>query len=138
VPSPVQAISIVVSACLLGAVLALVRRKRLTEEYSFLWIVFAAALLVLSIFRGALHAIARWLGIFYPPAVLLLVLILFVFVASLYFSVVISRQRQQIERLVEDQAILERDLRTLHAATRGSGENPPGPRPSPSATRSDS
>lgn len=137
-PSPVQAISIVVSASLLGAVLALVRRKRLTEEYSFLWIVFAAALLVLSIFRSALHAIARWLGIFYPPAVLLLMLILFVFVASLYFSVVISRQRQQIDHLVEDQAILERDLRALRAATRGSGESPPSPQPSPTARRSDS
>jgi hypothetical protein len=138
VPSPVQAISIVVSLSLLGAVLALVRRKRLTEEYSFLWVVFAAALLALSIFRGALHAIARWLGIYYPPAVLLLMLILFVFVASLYFSVVISRQRQQIERLVEDQAILERDVEMLRQISRGSADSPPGPPPSPSATPSGS
>ena len=136
--SPVQAIAILVSASLLLAVIGLVRRRRLTEEYSFLWIVCALALLLLSIFRGALHAIARWLGIFYPPAVLLLFLILFVFVASLYFSVVISRQRQQIERLVEDQAILERDLERLRQLTRGSADSPPGPPPSPSATPSDS
>jgi len=136
--SPVQAVSILVSASLLLAVIGLVRRRRLTEEYSFLWIVCALALLLLSIFRGALHAIARWLGIFYPPAVLLLLLILFVFVASLYFSVVISRQRQQLDRLVEDQAILEHDLQRLRQLTPDSVDNPPSPPPSPGARPSGS
>ena len=50
--------------------------------------------------------VAQLARIAYPPALLLLVLFLFVFVASLYFSVVISRPRQQIERLVEEVAIL--------------------------------
>ena len=130
--SPAQLLSIAVSAGLLLLVVSLVRRRRLTEEYSFIWVVCAAALLGLSIFRGVLHALARWLGIFYPPAVLLLILIFFVFVASLYFSVVISRQRQQIEHLVEDQAILEREVRALQAtptATRDSADSPPAPRP---------
>jgi len=109
----VQIAAIVVSAALLAIVLELVRRRVLTEEYSFLWIVFSLALLGLSIWRNILHAMARWLGIFYPPALLLLLLIFFVFVASLYFSVVISRQRAQIERLIEDQAILAAELREV-------------------------
>lgn len=109
----VQIVAVLVSLALLAVVLELVRRRVLTEEYSFLWIVFSLALLGLSIWRGILHAVARWLGIFYPPALLLLLLILFVFVASLYFSVVISRQRAQIERLIEDQAILAAELREL-------------------------
>ena len=54
----------------------LVRRRKLTEEYSFIWILCAAALLVLSLWRDILHVTARWLGVYYPPAVLLLVLIL--------------------------------------------------------------
>ena len=41
------------------------------------------------------------------------VLALFVFVALLSVSVVISRQRVQIERLVEDAAILDARLRRL-------------------------
>ena len=109
--SMIQVLAIAVSTALLLVVLELVRRRRLTEEYSFIWIACALALLGLSIWRDVLHAIARWLGVFYPPAVLLLVLILFVFVGLLYFSVTISRQREQIERLIEDVAILEARLR---------------------------
>ena len=40
-------------------------------------------------------------------------LILFVFLASVSFSVVVSRQRQQIERLIEDAALLEAEVREM-------------------------
>jgi len=117
----VQVVAVLVSLGFLLAVLELVRRRRLTEEYSFLWIGFALLLLVLSLWREILHAVARWLGVYYPPAVLLLALLLFVFVASLYFSVVISRQRRQIERLVEDMAILAAEVREARREKDGSG-----------------
>lgn len=110
---PVQILAVTVSLLLLGFVLELVRRKRLTEEYSFVWLVCAAALLGLSLGRGLLERVALSIGIFYPPAALILVLILFVFIASVSFSVVVSRHRQQIERLVEETALLEARLREL-------------------------
>ena len=103
--------AVIVSGSLLLLVVDLVRRRKLTEEYSFIWILCAVALLVMSLWRDILHVTARWLGVYYPPAVLLLVLIFFVFIASLYFSVVISGQRRQIERLVEEVALLDQRLR---------------------------
>ena len=109
----VQVVSLVVSVLLLLVVFELVRRRKLTEEYSFLWILCALALVLLSIRRQILDATARWLGVYYPPAVLLMVLILMVFVASLCFSVIVSRQRQQIERLIEETAILAAEIREL-------------------------
>jgi hypothetical protein len=125
----VQIVAVVVSLGFLLAVLELVRRRRLTEEYSFLWIGFSLLLLVLSLWREILHAVARWLGVYYPPAVLLLALLLFVFVASLYFSVVISRQRRQIERLVEDLAILAAEVREVRQEReeKEAGGRPAGP-----------
>jgi hypothetical protein len=122
----IQVVAIVVSVLLLLLVLDLVRRQKLTEEYSFVWIICALALLVLSIFRRALDRIALALGIYYPPAALLIVLILFVFLASISFSMVVSRQRQRIERLVEDAALLEARVRELGAsiaAQRSIGES---------------
>jgi len=113
VTDPVQLVSIVVSAGLLVLVVELVRRRRLTEEYSFIWIVCAGALLALSLWRNVLDLSAAILGVHYPPAVLLLVLTFFVVIVSLYFSVVVSRQRQQIDRLVEELALLESDVRAL-------------------------
>jgi hypothetical protein len=109
----VQVVSLAVSVLLLLVVFELVRRRKLTEEYSFLWILSALALLLLSIRRQILDTTARWLGVYYPPAVLLMVLILMVFVASLCFSVIVSRQRQQIERLIEETAILAAEIREL-------------------------
>ena len=112
----VQVVALTVSVLLLAVVLELVRRRKLTEEYSFLWILCSAALVALSIRRDVLDAAASWLGVFYPPMVLLMLLIVMVFVASLCFSVIVSRQRQQIERLIEETAILSAELRDERAA----------------------
>ena len=111
----VQLVAVTVSAVLLALVLELVRRRKLTEEYSVLWVLCGSALLLLSIWRDGLHLAARVLGIYYPPALLILVLIFFVFVVSLSFSVVVSRQRQQIERMIEDLALIDRDVRELRS-----------------------
>jgi hypothetical protein len=114
----VQLVSIVVSGGLLVTVIELVRRGRLTEEYSFIWIASAAALLVLSLWRNLLDLAASALGVHYPPAVLLLVLTFFVVIVSLYFSVVVSRHRKEIEKLVEEVALLDADIRALRDSPR--------------------
>jgi hypothetical protein len=107
----VQIVAVAISAGLLVAVIALVRERRLREEYAFAWIVGSLLLLALAVWRNSLDLAAKWLGIYYPPALLLLAVILAVFVVSLYFSVVISRQRQQIEHLVEEVALLDAEVR---------------------------
>jgi hypothetical protein len=109
----VQLVSIVVSAVLLVSIVELVRRGRLTEEYSFIWIVCAVALFALSLWRNLLDVAASALGVHYPPAVLLLVLTFFVVIVSLYFSVVVSRHRKDIEKLVEEVALLDEQVRAL-------------------------
>jgi len=106
-----------ISGILLIIVIELVRRRKLTEEYSLLWILAAAALFGLSFSRPLLHRAAGWLGIYYPPAILLLALVGSMFAALLYFSVAISRQRQQIERLIEEVGLLSADVRDLERQT---------------------
>lgn len=117
----IQIIAVIVSVLLLLGVLELVRRRKLTEEYSFLWILSALALVGLSLRRDLLDTAAGWLGVYYPPMVLLIMLVAMVFIASLCFSVIVSRQRQQIERLIEETAILSAELREERAA-RSSGK----------------
>ena len=102
-----QYLGVGASVALLVFVLEMVRRRRLSEEYSFIWILSSGALIVLSLARGWIDALALELGILYGPALLLLVLIFFVVIAALHFSLVISKQRRQIERLIEDVALLE-------------------------------
>jgi hypothetical protein len=129
VTDPVQLVSIGVSVALLLTVIELVRRRQLTEEYSLIWIASAVALLGLSLWRNMLDLTAIALGVHYPPALLLLALTFFVVIVSLYFSVVVSRHRKQIERLVEELALLDADMRALRESVRpvSSGEVVPRP-----------
>jgi hypothetical protein len=124
VTSPITIISLIVSVVFLATVIELVRRRRLVDDYAFLWIACAAALVVLSLWRRTLDVIAAWLGIYYPPVVLLLVVGAFVFVMSLSFSVIVSRQRQQIDRLVEEVAVLTARVRDLVGERDVRGEPP--------------
>jgi hypothetical protein len=109
----IDTIGVVVSAALLLLVLELVRRRRLNEEYSVLWVLCALAVLGISLRRDLLDRTARLVGVYYPPSLLLLILLVVVFVGSLSISVVLSRHRRQIERLTEDSAILAAELREL-------------------------
>ena len=136
----IQVVALTVSIVLLLIVLELVRRRKITEEYSFIWILSSLLLLAVSIRREILDAAARWLGIYYPPILLVMVLIVIVFAASLGFSIIVSRQRQQIERLIEETAILSAELRDLRDETdrrdspiRGAGAPGAGKEPRRSA-----
>jgi len=121
VPDRIQIIAIVLSAVFLLGVLELVRRRKLVEEYSFLWIAVAALMLAISVWRELLHSAARELGVHDPPNVLLIALTAAVVLALLGISVILSRQRRQIERLIEDAAILSAEVRDLRKdkASRG-------------------
>jgi len=120
----VQVVSIAVSITLLAVVIELVRRRLLVEEYSLIWLVGAASLLLLACFRQILHVVARWLNVFYPPSLLLLVILFFAFVGLMFFSVVVSTQRAQIRRLFEETALLAAQLRALEAELK---KTQPGP-----------
>lgn len=109
--SRIQIVAILGSVAFLLLVLELVRRRRLAEEYSALWIVAALMLLVASIRRDLIDRTASWLGIYYGPAVLLLGLVVVVSAVLLWMSVILSRQQAQIDHLIEESAILSAELR---------------------------
>ena len=118
----IQIAAILVSLGLLVVVLELVRRHKLVEEYSVVWIVGAIGLLALSVWRGLLDAAAQRFGVFYPPSLLLMGLVGLVFVGLLTFSVILSRQRRQIERLTEEAAVLGTEIRELRSERSSDGD----------------
>jgi len=114
--SRIQVLAIVGSVFFLLLVLELVRRRRLAEEHSVLWIIGALALLLASIRRDLIDRTAAWLGIYYGPAVLLLGLVVVVSAVLLWMSVILSRQQVQIDHLIEETAILSAALRERERA----------------------
>jgi hypothetical protein len=95
----------------LGVIVELIRRHRLQERYALLWIVTGGVMLLLAVWRTALHGFADLIGIAYPPSALFMVAGLFVLVVLLHFSTVLSRLSEQNKTLAQRLALLEQRLR---------------------------
>jgi hypothetical protein len=109
----VKLLAITGSASLLFLVLELIRRGRLKERYSLLWLFSGVVMLILSLSRELLEYIARQVGIFYPPSLLFLVAFIFLLLITLHFSAVISGISEKNKRLAQDIALLRQTLDEL-------------------------
>ena len=109
----VEIVMILGSIGLLLIVLELVRRRRLKEEYSLLWLLTAVVLLALSLWRSSLDLIAKLMGIFYPPTALFVVGFGFVLLLLLYFSTIISKLSGENSSLTQRLSILDWRVRQL-------------------------
>ncbi|MBZ0276618.1 MAG: DUF2304 domain-containing protein [Anaerolineae bacterium] len=97
-------------------VLELVRRRKLREEYSLLWLATAVALIVLSISRPLLDVLANLVGIFYPPSALFLVAVAFILMMLLHFSTVLTRLAQENKETAQQLALLRWELEQARQA----------------------
>jgi len=103
----IQIVSLLASMGLLVFVLEMVRRKKLLEKYSLLWICGAGTLTLFSTWPGLIDRAAPVLGIKYPPAVLFLGGLFLLSVLALHFSLVISKLTEQNRVLAQRLARLE-------------------------------
>lgn len=103
----IQVIAITFSLSILIAVIDLIRRGRLKEQYSLLWLASSFILLILSLWRELLHNISYYAGVAYPPALLFLLAFLFLLLIVLHFSVVISDLSEKNKRLAQEIGILK-------------------------------
>ena len=89
----------------------LVRRKEIKEKYSFLWFLTSVSVMGLAVKRTWLEAFASWLGIFYPPTALFLVLSFFVILILIHFSTVLTKLIHQNQKLAQKVALLESEVK---------------------------
>ena len=106
-------LAIVGSGTVLLLVVELIRRGRLKERYSLLWLFAGGVLLVLSSSRNILEYISNMVGIYYPPSFLFLLAFLFLLLITLHFSVTISGLSEKNKRLAQELALLRQEMREL-------------------------
>jgi hypothetical protein len=94
------------SLLVLAAVIELVRRRRLKEEYSVLWIVTGLVLLVLSLWYGLLLKVTDLIGAVLPSSTLFFFGLIFVMGMLLHFSVRVSALERRITALVQELALI--------------------------------
>lgn len=105
--------AVIASVIALLFVLELVRRRRLREEYSLLWLGTAIVMLVVGVWRDLLHGLAGAVGIIYPPNLLFLLAALFLLAIQLYFSTVITKLTQENKEIAQQVALLRYEVESL-------------------------
>ncbi len=97
--------------CIFISVLELIRRNRLKEKYSLLWIFSCLVLLAFSVSRDLLHYISYMIGIKYPPSLLFILGLLFLIVINVHFTTVLSELSDKNKVLSQEIALLKEMVR---------------------------
>jgi uncharacterized membrane protein YfbV (UPF0208 family) len=105
-----RAIALVVSGIFLVAVLNLVRRGRLREEYTPIWVVVALAIMALSIWFQGLRRITELVGAWTPSSTLYFFGDLFLLVLCLNYAVRLSSLGSQMKLLAQEVSLLREEL----------------------------
>ena len=100
----------IVNILIFVSVIELIRRNRLKEKYSLLWLFSSLVMLWFSVSRETLHYVSGLIGIQYPPSLIFLLAFFFLIVINIHFSTVISRLSDRSKTLSQEVAILKEML----------------------------
>lgn len=106
-------------------VLELVRRRKLSEEYSLLWMVATAVIAVLGFSTPVLQWLTRTLGIMYESSTVFFMGVAFGTAMLLYLSVRLSRLGRNLETAGRELALLKHELDELRARVPATREGNP-------------
>ena len=92
----------------LVTVIQLVRKNKLQERFSLLWILSAVSLIVLSLMPALVEKIAGWLEINSHPLLLFLLGLVYLAAYNLHLTTVVSSQSEKVTRLAQEIALLKK------------------------------
>lgn len=125
-PDRITIIGLIASMCGLVFVIELVRRGRLREDYSLLWLATGIALLLLMLFRPLMDQLAALMGIVtYPPAALFVVALVFMLSILLQYSLALTRLSRENKKAAQEMALLRQEVDALREAL-AQGQQTPG------------
>jgi hypothetical protein len=117
IPYRLQLLAISIALLFMFFIFRLIAKGKLREEYSFIWIVCTALLLLFAIWRNGLDVIAKLMGIYYAPSLIFLGAIFAIVIFLVHLSVVNSRQHKQIKDLTQEMALLKEKLGSLYKSS---------------------
>lgn len=106
----IDILSIATALSFLIIIALLIKKGRLREEYSFVWLAISAVFLFFSLYREALDQLAGWLNVVYAPALLFLAMFFAIVVFLVHLSVVNTKQHNQIRALAQEMALMKKKL----------------------------
>jgi len=114
-------VAAVIALAFMLMILELIRRDRLQERYSVIWLLAGAGMLAGAAFPGLLELVANIMGVRDTNVALFSIVLLLLLGLALNFSVLMSRQADQITRLAQELALEKAKAQGLN------GHEPAGP-----------
>lgn len=114
-PDRQRTVALVLAAGVVVLVFELVRRRKLREEYSWVWVTTAAGLAILALYQDLLLTLSHWIGSASVVSTLFFGAFLFVLALLLQFSVRLSRLTHRHRTLGQRVALLEEELQRLRS-----------------------
>ena len=122
-------VAAVIALAFMLMILELIRRDKLQERYAVIWLLAGAGMLAGAAFPGLLELVADLMGVRDTNVALFSIVLLLLLGLALNFSVLMSRQADQITRLAQELALEKARAQRLNGAEpdgpgSGAGEQP--------------
>jgi hypothetical protein len=91
-------------------ILEMVRRRRLEEEYSFLWLIIGLGIVVLVLWQSLLEWLTRLIGAVAPTTTIFIFGLVILVMINLHFSVKITKLGRQVKELAQQIAMFKSEL----------------------------
>ncbi|GEM_PF-599805 len=122
-----QIIAAIVSIGLIVFIFELVRRRRLREEYSWLWMLSGAVILLFALCYPALGWVTDLIGAKAPTSTLFFFGFFFLILICIHYAVKVSTLTMQVKNLMQELAILSEEQGERKDPARRRDGPPPGP-----------
>ncbi len=101
-----RVMAILIACAIFVVILELVRKRKLREEYSWLWLLTGAGLILLTVRYDLLVIVSRIIGAALPTSTLFFFGLIFLMLVCLQFSIRISKLTDQVKNLTQEIALL--------------------------------
>ena len=112
-PLQQQIFALIVSALVFVIVIDMVRKRRLREEYSVLWLLTSVLMFVLVFRYEWLVSLTDLIGAGLPTTTLFLSSIIFLMLLSVQFCIKISQLTEQVKILSQENALMKREIESF-------------------------
>jgi len=109
---------IFIGAIILIGIVELIRRRKLNEEYSFLWLAIGFIFVCITIFPQLVFDISQIIGTELPINTLFFASIIFLMLLGIFFSLKLSVLSNRVKNLSQKIAILEHSLKKINQEER--------------------
>jgi len=106
----IRVMALILSVVLLLVIIDLVRKRKLREEYSWLWIMTGAAIFVVATWQSLLVRVTELIGAKIVVSTLFFGALMFLTVISIHFSTKVSQLHEQVKELAQRTALITEEL----------------------------